>query len=89
VSALDPLAHLCDIAGQSHSLTKLGLSDKSIGFAGASAIAEAIKQSRSMTEVDLSDNSIGDAGAVALAEAIKTKQIHGSCVAERKFTQQP
>ncbi|KAJ3335265.1 hypothetical protein HDU93_005986, partial [Gonapodya sp. JEL0774] len=52
--------------------TKLDLSWKSIGDAGARAIAHALKNNSAVRTLTLMGNSIGEAGASALAEALKT-----------------
>ena len=53
------------------TVTELNLSWNSIGDAGATAIAEALRVNSTVTKLDLLGNSIGDAGATAIAEALR------------------
>jgi Leucine Rich repeat len=56
------------------TLTKLSFYNNSIGDAGASALAEALKVNKTLTELVVYRNIIGDAGASALAEALKVNK---------------
>ncbi|KAJ3336596.1 hypothetical protein HDU93_002552 [Gonapodya sp. JEL0774] len=52
--------------------TELNLQWKSVGDAGTSAIAHALKTNSALRTIKLAWNSIGEVGARALAEALKT-----------------
>ena len=52
------------------TMTTLNVSDESIGTAGASALAEALKVNKTLKTLDIGVNSIGYAGVTAFAEAL-------------------
>ncbi|XP_022801130.1 protein NLRC3-like [Stylophora pistillata] len=66
--------HLAKCFGSGLNLTNLDLSENSIGNAGASSIAEAIKVNKTLTNLNLPGNDISDAGATSIAEAIKVNK---------------
>ena len=56
------------------TLTALDVNSNSIGDAGASALAEALKVNKTLMMLNVHNNDIGDHGASALADALKVNK---------------